>query len=127
MPYVNNTFGPILLQSIAGFGPQTTVLLNIPFGVMQTLSILLTSYLAFRWKSKSLVFALLYLPCVVSSAFPACSSESLPSFSSLDFYRLIFPFVDGLRSTLRSPSHPRQPRTPPLWFLLVGVLLRREP
>ncbi|GAA6034259.1 hypothetical protein JCM8097_003811 [Rhodosporidiobolus ruineniae] len=94
MPYVNNTFGPILLSSIAGFKPQTTVLLNIPFGVMQTFAILLTSWLTFRFQSKSLIFALLYMPCVMGYALLYALPHTRNNLGPLlfGFYSLAFSF-----------------------------------
>ncbi|POY72018.1 hypothetical protein BMF94_4952 [Rhodotorula taiwanensis] len=64
----NNTFGAILLQSVAGLPPKTTLLLNIPYGVLQILCILLTSWCATRFRIKSFFFAIIYLPCIIGYA-----------------------------------------------------------
>jgi len=50
---VSSVFGSIILQSLAGFTPDQAVLLNMPFGALQFLSILLASWLAYRFKRKS--------------------------------------------------------------------------
>lgn len=50
---VSSVFGSIILQNLAGFTPDEAVLLNIPFGVLQVVSILGASYLAYRFKRKS--------------------------------------------------------------------------
>jgi predicted MFS family arabinose efflux permease len=50
---VSSVFGSIILQSLAGFTADQAVLLNMPFGVLQVVSILAASYLAYRFKRKS--------------------------------------------------------------------------
>ncbi|EUC36327.1 hypothetical protein COCCADRAFT_88489 [Bipolaris zeicola 26-R-13] len=50
---VSSVFGAIILQNLAGFTPDEAVLLNMPFGALQFISILLASYLAYRFKRKS--------------------------------------------------------------------------
>ncbi|KAF2826618.1 MFS general substrate transporter [Ophiobolus disseminans] len=50
---VSSVFGSIILQSLAGFTPDEAVLLNMPFGALQFCSILLASWLAYRFKRKS--------------------------------------------------------------------------
>lgn len=50
---VSSVFGSIILQSLAGFTADQAVLLNMPFGALQFLSILLASYLAYKFKLKS--------------------------------------------------------------------------
>jgi predicted MFS family arabinose efflux permease len=50
---VSSVFGAIILQNLAGFTPDEAVLLNMPFGALQIVSILLASYLAYRFKRKS--------------------------------------------------------------------------
>ncbi|GAA5993232.1 hypothetical protein JCM10908_004522 [Rhodotorula pacifica] len=64
----DNTFGSLLLQTLVGFSPKTTLLLNCPYGALQILCILLTSWCATRFRIKSLFFALLYLPCIIGYA-----------------------------------------------------------
>jgi predicted MFS family arabinose efflux permease len=50
---VSSVFGSIILQSLAGFNADQAVLLNIPFGALQFISILGASWLAYRFKRKS--------------------------------------------------------------------------
>ncbi|KAH8689089.1 putative MFS transporter [Talaromyces proteolyticus] len=64
---VSNTFGPLILSGL-GFDAYTTSLLNMPFGVMQLLVILLASFLAQKARLKGAVLALLMLPVVAGLA-----------------------------------------------------------
>ncbi|KAJ8116818.1 hypothetical protein OPT61_g1855 [Boeremia exigua] len=50
---VSSVFGSIILKDLAGFTADEAVLLNIPFGALQFVSILLASWLAARFKRKS--------------------------------------------------------------------------
>jgi predicted MFS family arabinose efflux permease len=50
---VSSVFGSIILRSLAGFNADQAVLLNMPFGALQFVSILAASYLAYRFKRKS--------------------------------------------------------------------------
>ncbi|KAF2036758.1 allantoate permease [Setomelanomma holmii] len=50
---VSSVFGSIILQNLAGFTPDEAVLLNMPFGALQFVSILAASWLAYRFKAKS--------------------------------------------------------------------------
>ncbi|RMZ67284.1 MFS transporter [Pyrenophora seminiperda CCB06] len=50
---VSSVFGSIILQNLAGFTADEAVLLNMPFGALQFVSILAASYLAYRYKRKS--------------------------------------------------------------------------
>jgi predicted MFS family arabinose efflux permease len=50
---VSSVFGSIILQNLAGFTPDQAVLLNMPSGALQFVSILSASYLAYRFKRKS--------------------------------------------------------------------------
>lgn len=50
---VSSVFGSIILQNLAGFNADQAVLLNMPFGALQFVSILAASYLAYRFKRKS--------------------------------------------------------------------------
>ncbi|KAK2604065.1 hypothetical protein N8I77_007024 [Diaporthe amygdali] len=56
---VPNTFGPLMLDRL-GYDEHTTLLLNIPFGALQYIVVLGVSWLAtkFRWKSLTLGSAL---------------------------------------------------------------------
>ena len=64
---VTNTFGPLILQGV-GFDKYKTSLLNMPFGAMQFIVILLASYAAQKAKLKSFVLASLMLPVVAGLA-----------------------------------------------------------
>lgn len=65
---MSNVFGPLILQGIAGFTPNETTLLNVPFGVLQLVVILSASYVAFKTKTKSTVFVGFMVPVVVGAA-----------------------------------------------------------
>jgi predicted MFS family arabinose efflux permease len=64
---VTNTFGPLILAGL-GFDKYTTSLLNMPFGAVQFLVILATSWAAAKAKLKSPVLALLVLPVIAGLA-----------------------------------------------------------
>ncbi|KAF2096432.1 MFS general substrate transporter [Rhizodiscina lignyota] len=64
---VAQTFGPLILAGF-GFDKYTTSLLNIPFGVLQFLTILAGSYAAFKWKYKSAILAGFMLPVIAGIA-----------------------------------------------------------
>jgi len=68
---VTNTFGPLILQGV-GFDKYVTSLLNIPFGVMQLLVILLSSWAAQKAKLKSVILAGLMLPVIAGLAALYC-------------------------------------------------------
>jgi len=76
---VTNTFGPLILQGV-GFDKYKTSLLNIPFGAMQFIVILLASWGAQKAKLKSMVLAGLMLPVIaglaVLYAIPRKSSDT---------------------------------------------------
>ncbi|PNS14726.1 hypothetical protein CAC42_1748 [Sphaceloma murrayae] len=61
---VSNVFGPLILSGL-GYDKYITSLLNIPFGAVQLLIILISSYAAQKAKLKGLILALLILPVVV--------------------------------------------------------------
>ncbi|KAK4055955.1 hypothetical protein OIO90_002948 [Microbotryomycetes sp. JL221] len=65
---VVSVFSPLILQGLAGFDKFTTTLLNIPFGILQVVVIYLASYIATRFKSKSIPFAVFMVPVVVGCA-----------------------------------------------------------
>jgi predicted MFS family arabinose efflux permease len=50
---VSSVFGSIILQNLAGYTADQAVLLNMPFGALQFVSILGASWLAYRFKRKS--------------------------------------------------------------------------
>jgi len=53
---VSSVFGSIILKNLAGFSSDEAVLLNMPFGALQVVSILGASWLAYRFKRKSPFF-----------------------------------------------------------------------
>lgn len=57
-----------LIVSGFGFDSRKTILLNIPFGFVQTAVILSSSYAATRFKRKSVILAMLCIPCIAGSA-----------------------------------------------------------
>ncbi|CAG9950661.1 unnamed protein product [Clonostachys rosea f. rosea IK726] len=63
---VANTFGPIVVEGF-GFSPEKASLLNIPFGAVQLLVIFPASYLAHRFRIKSLFLSLVLLPVLGGS------------------------------------------------------------
>jgi len=64
---VSNTFGPLILGGI-GFSSYLTSLLNIPFGAVQLIVIVLSSWAAYRWRTKSVALTILILPVVAGLA-----------------------------------------------------------
>ncbi|TQS33971.1 hypothetical protein Golomagni_05667 [Golovinomyces magnicellulatus] len=64
---VANTFGPLIINGL-GFDKYKASLLNIPFGALQVIVILLGSYLAQKGRLKGAVLALFALPVVAGLA-----------------------------------------------------------
>ncbi|KAL1967176.1 hypothetical protein VTN77DRAFT_3467 [Rasamsonia byssochlamydoides] len=64
---VTNTFGPLILNGL-GYDPYTTSLLNMPFGALQFLVIVLASYLAQKARLKGAILAGFVLPVVAGLA-----------------------------------------------------------
>lgn len=64
---VTNTFGPLLIKGF-GFNARQTILLNIPFGFVQTAVCLGGCYLATRFRYKGIVFIAFMVPCVIGAA-----------------------------------------------------------
>ncbi|KZW00695.1 MFS general substrate transporter [Exidia glandulosa HHB12029] len=58
---VTSTFGPILLGSF-GFDAYTLTLLNMPFGALQVIIVMVASYSAYRFSSKSIPMIAITLP-----------------------------------------------------------------
>ncbi|TPX12509.1 uncharacterized protein E0L32_000686 [Thyridium curvatum] len=63
---VTNTFGPLIIGGF-GFDSARTSLLNIPFGAVQLLVIFPASYLAHRFRIKSVFLALVMLPVLAGA------------------------------------------------------------
>ncbi|KAK9350745.1 major facilitator superfamily domain-containing protein [Lipomyces doorenjongii] len=64
---VTNTFGPLILNGL-GFDKYTTTLLNMPFGAIQIIVILLASYLAQKARIKGAILAAFILPVIAGLA-----------------------------------------------------------
>lgn len=64
---VTNTFGPLILSGL-GFDKYVTSLLNIPFGAVQFIIILLASYAAQKSRLKSAVLLALVAPVIAGLA-----------------------------------------------------------
>lgn len=64
---VTNVFGPLILNGL-GYDKYKTSLLNMPFGALQQIIILLASYLAQKAKLKGVVLACFMLPVVAGLA-----------------------------------------------------------
>ncbi|KAK8029297.1 hypothetical protein PG991_006353 [Apiospora marii] len=63
---VTNTFGPIILSGL-GYDKYRTSLLNIPFGAIQWVVIMVSSIAAQRFRVKSVVLVLLTLPPIAGT------------------------------------------------------------
>jgi predicted MFS family arabinose efflux permease len=91
---VSNTFGPLILSGI-GFDKYKTSLLNIPFGVLQFLSILLGSWAASKARFKSIILAIFMLPVIAGVALlyvlPRTHDEQAPLM--VGFYLFAFLFA----------------------------------
>ena len=64
---VTNTFGPLILQGF-GFNKYITSILNMPFGAVQLIIILLSSYAAQKARLKSGVLLVLVIPVIAGLA-----------------------------------------------------------
>lgn len=64
---VTNTFGPLVISGL-GYDKYITSLLNIPFGAVQLIVILLGSWAAYKIKYKSVVLAAFCLPVIAGLA-----------------------------------------------------------
>lgn len=64
---VTNVFGPLILNGL-GYDKYKTTLLNMPFGALQQIIILVASYLAQKAKLKGVVLASFMLPVVAGLA-----------------------------------------------------------
>jgi MFS family permease len=63
---VTNTFGPLIIKGF-GFNPRQTILLNIPFGFVQTCVCFAGCLLAARFGYKGIVLMAFMIPCVIGS------------------------------------------------------------
>ncbi|ORY88109.1 major facilitator superfamily domain-containing protein [Leucosporidium creatinivorum] len=92
---VVTVFSPLILQSVAGFSPYTTSLLNIPFGVLQVVVILSASYAATHWRLKAPVLMAFTVPVIVGTAL-LYTLPRTPQYKGplmLGFYLLAFLFA----------------------------------
>ncbi|KAK4050155.1 hypothetical protein OIV83_003726 [Microbotryomycetes sp. JL201] len=62
---VSNVFGPIIIQQLIGFTKYEAMLLNMPFGFLQLSVIVISSYLAYRFSTKSVIFGAMMAPVVI--------------------------------------------------------------
>jgi predicted MFS family arabinose efflux permease len=91
---VTNTFGPLILKGL-GFDKYLTSLLNMPFGAVQFLVIIVASYAAQKARIKSAVLAGFMLPVIAGAAMlyvlPRTHSEEAPLL--VGYYLLAFLFA----------------------------------
>lgn len=90
---VTNVFGPLILGGL-GYSKFRTTLLNMPFGGMQFVIILLASFLAQKAKIKGAVLASFMLPVVAGLAilFAVPRTDSAQSALLAGYYLLAFIF-----------------------------------
>lgn len=90
---VTNVFGPLILSGL-GFDSYVTSLLNIPFGAVQFLVIIIASFAAQKAKLKGAILAVLMLPVVIGLivlyVLPRTSANVAPNLVA--FYLLAFLF-----------------------------------
>lgn len=90
---VTGVFGPLILSGL-GYDKYTTSLLNMPFGAVQIIIILLSSYAAQKIRVKSAVLAGLVLPVITGLAvmytIPRTNSQQAPLLVA--YYLLAFMF-----------------------------------
>ncbi|KAI0458886.1 major facilitator superfamily domain-containing protein [Xylaria acuta] len=90
---VTNTFGPLILNGL-GYDKYKTSLLNIPFGFVQWVIILLASWLVQRFRTKSAVMVAFVLPVIAGLAVlytvPRTPGHSAPLL--VGYYLLAFLF-----------------------------------
>ncbi|KMQ48919.1 MFS transporter [Trichophyton rubrum] len=85
---VTNTFGPLILNGF-GYDKYITSLLNMPFGAVQVIVIMLASYFAQKHRRKSAVLILLILPVITGlSILYSLPPESSHSVLVLAYYLL---------------------------------------
>ncbi|KAK1230689.1 hypothetical protein PQX77_006221 [Marasmius sp. AFHP31] len=64
----STVFGPLVLQGLVGFGPRQTMLMNVPFGALQFAIIMFASWIAVRYKNRSIILASAMAPVVAGVA-----------------------------------------------------------
>ncbi|OAA78450.1 Major facilitator superfamily domain, general substrate transporter [Akanthomyces lecanii RCEF 1005] len=90
---VANTFGPLIINGLH-FDKYTSSLLNMPFGALQLIVILLASYLAQKAKLKAAILALFVLPVVAGLAvlYSVKRDDSAQAALLVGYYLLAFLF-----------------------------------
>ncbi|KAJ5815772.1 hypothetical protein N7474_007549 [Penicillium riverlandense] len=90
---VTNTFGPLILDGL-GYDAYTTSLLNMPFGALQFIVILLASYLAQVARLKGVILAAFMLPVVAGLAilYAVARTKSVQGALLAGYYLLAFLF-----------------------------------
>ena len=64
---VTNTFGPLILKNF-GFDKYKTSLLNMPFGAIQYIVILVVAYAAVKFRWKSITLGIILMPIITGLA-----------------------------------------------------------
>jgi hypothetical protein len=88
---VTNTFGPLILSGL-GFNKYITSLLNMPFGAIQVIIILLASYAAQKARLKSPILLFLVAPVITGLAILYTLPRSPIAPSLVGYYLLAFLF-----------------------------------
>ncbi|KAL7958914.1 major facilitator superfamily domain-containing protein [Trichoderma compactum] len=90
---VTNTFGPLIINGL-GFDKYKASLLNMPFGALQSILILLASFLAQKAKIKGAILAVFMLPVVAGLVILYCVPRGDSSQGALlaGYYLLAFIF-----------------------------------
>ncbi|KKK19062.1 hypothetical protein ARAM_006079 [Aspergillus rambellii] len=90
---VTNVFGPLILSGL-GFDKFRTTLLNMPFGAVQFVIILLASLLAQRARMKAVILSLFLLPVIAGLAilYAVPRDHSVQSTLMAGYYLLAFLF-----------------------------------
>lgn len=90
---VTNVFGPLILSGL-GFDSNKTTLLNMPFGALQLIIILVASYLAQKARLKAVILAAFMLPVVAGLAilYAVPRTQSVQGALLAGYYLLAFLF-----------------------------------
>ncbi|CED83117.1 Permease of the major facilitator superfamily [Phaffia rhodozyma] len=99
---VSNVFGPLIINGF-GFKARPTILLNIPFGVLQLIFIAFACLVATKFKIKSIMIASLTVVCIVGSTLLYAIPRSKPnSTGPLLFGYYLFPALFAINPILVS-------------------------
>ncbi|KAI5475597.1 hypothetical protein MNV49_001153 [Pseudohyphozyma bogoriensis] len=92
---VSSTFGPLLLEDLVGFDAATSTLLNMPYGALQCIVILLAAWLAYQFKNKSGFLIAFIIPVIWGTAILYAVPRSSSNEGALLFgyYSLSFLFA----------------------------------